>query len=507
MEAWVPLFNIFLKSLTPESEASLWLQRSFNPSSTPSITTNSFISLLTRSVDAIVSVSSPQPSSPLPASSSTQRVMWIETLPGMVQARILSFLAYEHESFCAQRLVDLARSVLEREHVVDFWVRWAAQNLLDKVSESCRGMDCRFQGSSGNKAVEDEFYELPSWLKDAATDNANDFFLPWLPLPVEDALRSGMAAGSCVVEKTRCFDGAVDEGIEDEVMVDSNEVDDGVDSSIASLDPDVRAIAASMSAQLQNFDSASKVIDVADEIRQLCVRRKGDALGILELVQPWKAEDEAVAILLSHTLDDTEELELGWRSQVLCATVLPKLLVLEEPASRVLVSTTIEFCKLHQRAVEYALLYPLILKKGGINSPICDVITRIMRESLHTAHIASFCQKLLGRKAAAKTLLCLPCHRVLLSDELIWTESLFGLFQNILNHNVHLTQDSVDQLVSIVHQSAATFSKSLKFGNFLLSFMTKCSSMLTAHALQLTEAVKLTNTLVTKSILTKLGSL
>ena len=45
MEAWVPLFNIFLNSPTPETEASLWLEQSSSSSSVP-ITTTSFLSLL-----------------------------------------------------------------------------------------------------------------------------------------------------------------------------------------------------------------------------------------------------------------------------------------------------------------------------------------------------------------------------------------------------------------------------------------------------------------------------
>ncbi|GAB2293034.1 hypothetical protein Dimus_027254 [Dionaea muscipula] len=523
MEAWLPLFDIFLNSPTPESEASLWLDHSFDASSTPSITTNSFIALVAGSTDAIVTDSTSSPSSCPPSPRSSQRVMWIETLPSMVQARILSFLAYEHRRFCSHELGRLARSVLDGDRSVDFWVKRAAHNLLDKVSESDHGLNHHFGVSSGgSKSVEDEFYELPSWLKDARVDGAgDDLVLPWLPLSIDDGLRSAMApVSACMEDKAADVDAAHadDEGVEDEVMVDSNEVQEGhEDGSISpdldeSLGPEIPAnVAASITARLLNFESASTAVGIANEIRQLCIMRKGDALGILGLFEPWKAEDEAVAILLSHMVlvGDNEEEEDGWPSQVLCTTVLPKLLVLEEPASRVLVSATMEYCKLHQRAAEYALLLPLILKKDGINNPICDVVSRIIRESLHPAHVASFCQKLLcGEEDARKKMACLPCHRALLSSaELVWTEPLFSLFQNILNHNVHLTQDSVDHLVRKVEQLAKGFSKSLKFGYFLLCLVTKCAPMLKSHALQLMEAANLTNTLVTKSVLTKLASL
>lgn len=58
MESWVPLFNIFLNSPTPETDASRWLQESFNAASAVPITTASFLSLLTEPRAAIVSDSS-----------------------------------------------------------------------------------------------------------------------------------------------------------------------------------------------------------------------------------------------------------------------------------------------------------------------------------------------------------------------------------------------------------------------------------------------------------------
>ncbi|KAK9274987.1 hypothetical protein L1049_022244 [Liquidambar formosana] len=186
---------------------------------------------------------------------------------------------------------------------------------------------------------------------------------------------------------------------------------------------------------------------------------------------------------------------------------LPKLLVLEQPASRVLMTATMEYCKLHQRAAVYALLFPLILRKEGINNPICDVITRIIKECLHPAHVSAFCQKLLCGEEDAKRFICLPCHQSLICNKLVWAESLFNLFQNILIITFTLTQDSIDHLVDQLRELAERFSKSLKFGNFLLCFVTKCSQLLKSHKLSLIEAVEHTNTLVTKSIISKVASL
>ncbi|GMH03428.1 hypothetical protein Nepgr_005267 [Nepenthes gracilis] len=497
MEAWVPLFNIFLNSSTPEAEASFWLQQSFNASSSATFTTNSFIALLTKLSDAILIDSS----SPLSSSSSdSKRVMLIETLPNLVQTRILSFLAHEHSKFCSRDLFGLVRNVLNGSQPIDFWVRKAAYNLLAKLSQSNPELGYNLNVNSVSKLVGNEFYEMPSWLKDAE----DIFFLPWLPLSLDELKLATFSSASA--ENVRLFI-EVDEDEEIEKPEEIGEGNNNVSLLHSLLDPEFRAIAASLKEQVLDFHSTSKTVELADKIRQLCLEIWRDSFAILALIEPWKADDETLAILLSRILGDSGEEELGWPSQVLCSTILPKLLVLEEPASRVLVSATMEYCKLHQKAAEYALLFPLILRKDGINNPICDVVTRIIKECFHTAHIASFCQKLLCVEDITKRLMCLPCHQPLLSDKVIWTEPLFSLFQNILNHNVHLTQDSIDHLVYKVRELAERFSMSLKFGNFLLCFVTKCSASLSSHERRLTEAVNLTNTLVTKSVLAKLASL
>ncbi|KAM1178650.1 hypothetical protein ACFX13_018252 [Malus domestica] len=56
MEQWVPLFDIFLTSPTPEPEASAWINQSFSASSSSAtpITTGSFLLLLMKPLDSIV---------------------------------------------------------------------------------------------------------------------------------------------------------------------------------------------------------------------------------------------------------------------------------------------------------------------------------------------------------------------------------------------------------------------------------------------------------------------
>ncbi|CAL8171996.1 unnamed protein product [Prunus armeniaca] len=496
MEQWVPLFDIFLTSPTPESEASTWLNQSFSASSSTStpITTGSFLSLLMKPLDSIVVDESSSSSSAWPPC--TNRVMFIQTLPNMVQSRVLSFLGFERQRFSGRDLAKLARTVLSGSQELEFWVQRAARNLLDVVSESSYEWISCLSLDSG----EDEFESLPGWLKDSAA--SSDLVLPWLPIsPEELDLRTVNGNYENIYGSLS----QVGEG-EDEDMNDVLEEMNIDNPESVHLEPEIKKRAVSLKARVVDFQSTSETVGLAKEIRKLCLEKGGDSFTVLGLIEPWLADDETASILLSHLTSGSEE-ELTWPSQVLCSIILPKLLALEEPASRVLVTATVEYCKLHQRASEYALLFPLILRQDGINNPIHDVITRIIKESLHPAHVASFCQKLLCGEKDERKVICLPCHQYLITDKMVWTESFFNLLQSILNHNVHLSQNSVDQIIYQVQQLAERFSNSLKFGNFLLCFVTKCSPFLKHHKLILTRVVEHNKTFLAKSILGKLAGL
>ncbi|KAM7512966.1 hypothetical protein LguiB_011841 [Lonicera macranthoides] len=500
MESWVPLLDTFLNSTCPETEASLWLQQSFNPSSNTT-TTNSFLSFLAKPTDVIV-LDSSSSSYPLPPTN-TKRVMWIQTLPNAVQARILSFLASDHRRFCLHKLSNLARAVLSDGQEVEFWVKRAARQLLDRVSDSNYEWVSCFNLDSEEERVNNDFGSLPEWLKDAA--NTDDLLLPWLPISTDELnVRMPFSAYGddedleVVVEKE-------EEEKEDNLNRSGMEVDI-VRPKNDPIEPKIVEKVACLKTRILNFESTSKTVELSNEIRQICVGEGVDSLAILGLIEPWKVDDETASILISNLSDGNEE-ELGWPSHVLCSIILPKLLLLKESASRVLLTATIEYCKLHQRAAVYALVFPLILLIEGINNPISDVMIRIMKECLHPAHVSAFCQKLLCGEEDDRKFICLPFHRCLISNQLVWTESVFNLFYNILNHNVHFTQDSVDQLVYKVNESVGGFSKSLKFGNFLLCLVNKCGPLLKCHKVALIEAVEQTNTLVTRSILSKLATL
>ncbi|KAF3513811.1 hypothetical protein F2Q69_00009889 [Brassica cretica] len=498
MEEWIPLLDIFLKSPSPETEASLWLDEASNSfssssslsSSSSPINRSSFVSLLKKQCEPIDQ--SPYPSS--------NKVMFIETLPNMVQSRILSFLLYDYKRFCGKDLVWLAREMLGGKGV-DFWVQRAAQNLLDTMPERKFNWISRLDlGSADEDSIVEEFDSVPDWLTEKK-GGCIGAILPWLPVSCADVGSETLVVDSCDEEDL------MSQGREN-MEVDHREAVDDDDHEInVALQPDVHEMAVNLRAKVKSCESTSEVLALCDEIRKLCLGKGRDCLRVLALVEPWNAEDETAAVLLSNLHSGSEEEEIGWPSQILCSTVLPKFLALEKSASRVLMSATVEFCKIHQRAGEYGLVFPMILRKEGINSFICEVIARVLKECWHLGHISAFCQKLLCGRTEERKFLLLPCHRDLISDDLTWNESLFILFQNILTHDVPLTQGSVDCLVSKVQEMAERYCKSLKFGNFLLHFISKCATMLHAHKYPLIESVKCTNSLVTKSILSKLNAL
>ncbi|KAM0037262.1 putative fanconi anemia group E protein [Helianthus debilis subsp. tardiflorus] len=471
MEQWLPLMNIFMNSLSPQTEASLWLQSSFNSSSTH-ISTASFLNLLMRPTQAIVPNSSS--SSPIP---NKQRFMWMQTLPNMVQARILSFLVYENAKFNKQELSKLARELLFNATEVDFWVRRGAHQLFDVVSDSnFKWVSCLNLDSEEEK-FEEKFGSLPGWLNDVASGNDAVPVLPWLPVSVDDM-------------NTRLPDVTCED--DEDVMVDVEDDDVNLEtigtkhvmvhSESDPVDHETKETALRLKMKISNMESGLKAAEMADEIRSL-IKQKQDSLTVLSLIEPWNVNDEIIPVLLSRLLEGNED-DFVVTSNILCSVVLPKFLELEKPASRVLVTTTVDYCKVHHKSAV------------------------IIKECLHPAHVSAICQKLLCEvNTNGNEYICLPCHQHLVSESLVWTESLFNLFQIILNQDVRLTQDSVNRLVFHVQESAIRFAKSLKFANFLLCFVSKCAPLLGPHKVALSEAVGNTSSFLTKSILSKLASI
>ncbi|XP_011626492.1 uncharacterized protein LOC18442769 isoform X1 [Amborella trichopoda] len=528
MEAWVPLLEIFLKSSCAEGEASLWLQ------SNPMKALHFVSKLLSKDV---LFYPSEDTSSPL--SETINRCMWIQTLPNSMQSKILSFLSIEHRRFHKRDLENLAINIL-KEPDLDFWVMKSAQNLLYLVTEN----------ASIPVPVIQEFDAMPDWL--FGQEIYNEPVLPWLPLnsqiknfdngleprnqkePLDqsdnfvgkdpDPCFGEQSMGKafslvepvmvnkehdpCGVEESKGTAFALIEPIVFEKIPDPYGSEESKRKDLSPIEPiplqqEIHSRSICLREELLSLDSPVKISHFSNQIKELCTL--SDALTVWGLIKPWELDEELGLHLLANILEEKENYE--WSSHVLCAFLLPKLLTLQEPASRILVTTLIKYSKLYQRAAVDALLFPSILRIEGVNIPLCEVLTKIVKESLHPVHVSSFCQKLLSNQEEPKRFTCLPCHQGLIAEDLVWTEALFTLFQNILNCNVYLTQDTIDSLVLELEEIAEKFSTSLKFANFVLCLVIKCSFMLKTQKHLLLKAVGKTNTFLTNSILSKIGRL
>lgn len=482
LEEWLPLFRIFLDAATADGEASLWLRNHRRSRQHP---TTAFLSLLL----------SAAPSAHHPSA------IFLQTLPQSLQSRVLSFLAVHHRLFPRSRVRSLAAHVLDHSGPAlgpAFWARKAAEHLLDAVS-------CSFPVPSSGEGNDDDddIYALPEWLKDPVF--ASDPLLTWLPI----------APG--LLPKTT--DRLISTALEPQAMDLVTDREDARESSGSAtysspppplptkivLSPRLIDCVLSLKEDLLASEAPPEVIRLAQKISQLCSESgNGSHLAILDLLEPWETLDETASLLLSglsgeHGLNFT-----GWHAHLLCSILLPKLLFLQQPPSRLLLSATIQFCRLHPVAAVEALLFPLALRKEGLSAALCDVLARVVKECLHPVHASSACQRLLSANAMDRSPVLLARHRETVRDEVVWTESMFVLFLHILNQKVSLTPDTVDSLVSAIDEKASEFSRSLKFGNFMLCFVTKCEGAL-KHKILLEKAAERTQTFVTKSILSKLN--
>ncbi|XP_039017704.1 uncharacterized protein LOC120148743 [Hibiscus syriacus] len=271
MEQWVPLFDIFMNSPTPETETSLCLQQNFNAKQR-----HRQQQLQTR--QALSSLCLPNPATHL---SKTHLFLHHHTK----KSRILPFLALENERFNAKELSKLS--------------------------------------GSGEELVE-EFESMPDWLEDMAA--VDDPLLYWLPLSGADFCPSFYSSDNddtlfCQFEKTK---GSGSKEVEDKMEV--------VSAPNVPLQPEIETMAVSLRDRVINSESIFKAVALANEIRQLCLDKGVNPLQVLSLIEPLKAEDETESVLISRLLSDDKD-ELAWPSQVLSSIVLPKFLVLSEPAS------------------------------------------------------------------------------------------------------------------------------------------------------------------------------
>lgn len=58
-------------------------------------------------------------------------------------------------------------------------------------------------------------------------------------------------------------------------------------------------MAKSLKQQLLYVDSATNAVELAKEIRELCIRNEGNSSAVLNLIEPWNTDVETSSVLIS----------------------------------------------------------------------------------------------------------------------------------------------------------------------------------------------------------------
>ncbi|TVU07942.1 hypothetical protein EJB05_41320, partial [Eragrostis curvula] len=484
MEPWLPLIRHLLASPAANAAAFSSSPSSVDCPSSP----HPAVALLRLLL-------SPAPTLPASAESrAANPAIVFQVLPPLLQSQALSFLSSSSSLLDPHLLRSLAVRILSASSgLYDFWVRRGARHVLDGLpdEEAVRGI--------ASEEFVDGFHEPPPWLKEAAVRARP--VLPWLPLDCRSTMTSGICGG-----------GRGDDlgGLGLEKMGLYQDEDSEMQEAGCASPPPAPPLgdlmvqkAMALQKEIAAVESILDAQRVAKDLQDICVDSR-NAEAVLSLVQPWEADDDTLRVLLSNLVLEEDEVRGKGPALVLCSVVLPKLLELQRPASSVLISAVLDLCKRHPTAAVEAVLFPLVLRKGGLNIPQCEVLTRVVQECMHPLHVTSFCHRLFSGEDLERRPICMPQHYENIDSYLVWTESLFALFYNILKQDICLTPSTVGELISVIDERASEFSRSLKFCNFLLCFMSKCWHECKVQRELLERAAERTNTVLTKAILAKL---
>ncbi|KAI4971674.1 hypothetical protein ZWY2020_002588 [Hordeum vulgare] len=473
MEPWLPVLRHLLATSAPSAAA-------FSSS-------NSSPCSLPPAAGLLRLLLSPVPT--LPASEPTP--VLFQTLPPLLQSQALSFLSSSASLLDPLQLRSLASRVLSAPpgRCDEFWVRRGAHHLLDGLPDK----DVPHVPWEFN----DEFHEPPPWLKGEAARTQPA--LPWLPLDCRSMMPGGVHASEDGFSEVRLES----LGLEQDGCPLMQEVGCAPSPPASPLENSVVHRALALKKEIGMAESVLGAQQAANNLHDLCLE-SGNAEAVLSLVQPWEADDDIVRVLLSNLVLEEDGMHGKGPALVLCSLALPKLLDLQRAASSGLLSAALDICKSYPAAALEAVLFPLVLRKQGLNAPQCDVLTRIVKDCMHPLHVTAFCHRLLSGEEGERKPVCMPQHRENIGRDLVWTESLFALFYNILSQDICLTPSTIEKLVSMIHDMAIKFPKSLKFGNLFLCFVSKCWHECKIHRVLLERAAETTNTFLTKAILVKL---
>eukprot|EP00249_Psilotum_nudum_P022425 c28513_g1_i1 orf=280-1767(-) len=495
--------------------------------------------------------------------------MWIQTLPDATQASILMFLSAENSLFRSKDLELLASSLLASPDL-DFWVARGAENLLRTVSGVWNPLQ-ETEWLKKRKAEMMNYSSVPDCLQKHREHRSP--LLPWFPQMYDrihtdyNCKQMQLASSSKVATApdiqvsssgpSEAFGNGNATTAEFGLENDQEESRKGsqISTSISLPSIDSRTQGGSVDVLSndeqkrhgpQNMNIAadtlvtqkSKVI-LDEEERSRSVlgldfyeRAKAlreslleelpsfgtvedmnifqtapDITPLLNVIKPWEMDDGTTLFLIENLLKKQEG--YLWSTKIISYVLLPKLISLEQLASRILVTAIFQASEVHPRAVVDALLLPLILCKPVPNSAQCEVINRVVKECLSPDHTLSLCQKAFLQNKRQKLHFAIPppCDEDYLLRTLAWSEPVLTLVQNLFSKIISLDEETLGEVLDALQEIACEFAVSLKFSNLLLTLITKHGQSLVHYKFLLKRVVEKTNTFMTRSALAKLGTL
>lgn len=463
--------------------------------------------------------------------------------------------------FRAKDLELLALDLLSAPEL-DFWIGRAAQDLLSKVGGSSKLI------IEAKEAISN--YSLPSWLLEYKGQPPP--ILPWLPVraPLSESSTSKQTfrstpgtpksgfdkskhqdMGSADRSNTRenkgeCHgDEETEQHMEDEIIGlrtppclfegRSGTLQEKVPSTALSNLLQDEGMLPDTSSRLIGVGVQSKAVEkilasseagpspalhaLAQSLRETWLERQPnledlhslhtlpDPTAFLKLFKPWEIRDDVVLSMIEIFI--RKDSGFVWSAQILSYCLLPKLLCLEQPASRFLVTAVMQAAKLHPRAAVDALLVPLVLCEKGPTKAQCDVINRMLKECLPDHHILSFCGKVFLASRRQQLPFSAPPFVLhdFLDKTLVWSEPACTVLQSILSHPISVDEELLDVLVNACGEEVVRFARSLKFSTFLLCLISNFGPCLKPHKSMLQRIAERTETFMTKSLIAKSSSL
>lgn len=205
---------------------------------------------------------------------------------------------------------------------------------------------------------------------------------------------------------------------------------------------------------------------------------------VLKVVKPWLADDETTSLLVGSLLG--EQSGYAQSTQILTHVLLPKLVNMQEPPSRMLGSAVLQAGKAHPRATVDSIVIPLLESGSSVQ---CDIINRVVKECFSPDAASSL------------------CNRLFKPHSWVWTEGTVGVVHTLLSQKVALEEATLEGLMSLLEQYCHQFSGSLKFSNLLLNLVSKYGTQVKPYQQVLQQVVSSTKTFLTKSISTKVAGL